>query len=171
MSKIITFLEGINEGVGRVAAWSTALMVGVIFFLVVMRYGFGSFNQQLSELATYFFGISFLFSSGYALKHDSHVRVDLFYAKWGERKKAIVDLIGTLFFLFPWCIVAIMTCWKYAYTSFKLGESSSQPSGLPAVWLLKFVILLGFVLLLVQGLALLLRSIRTLLQKRAPAEG
>lgn len=166
MENTITFLESINERVGRIAAWSTVLMVGLLFFLVVMRYGFGSFNQQLSELTTYFFGISFLFSSGYTLKHDSHVRVDLFYAKWNERQKAIVDLIGTVFFLFPWCIVAMITCWKYAYTSFEMGESSSQPSGLPMIWVLKFIILLGFVFLFIQGIAMVLRSIATLRRKR-----
>lgn len=165
MNNTIAFLESINERVGRIAAWSTAFMVAVIFFLVVMRYGFGSFNQQLSELTTYFFGISFLLSSGYALKHESHVRVDLFYAKWNERQKAVVDLIGTIFFLFPWCIVAIMTCWQYAIISFRLGESSSQPSGLPSVWLLKFIILIGFVLLFIQGVAMVLRSIATLRQR------
>ncbi|NJC25940.1 TRAP transporter small permease subunit [Neolewinella antarctica] len=165
MQTTINFLEAISERVGRLAAWSTALMVAVIFFLVVMRYGFGSFNQQLGELTTYFFALSFLFSSGYALKHDSHVRVDLFYAKWSERRRAWVDLLGTAFFLLPWCLVAIFTCWKYAYNSFKLGEVSSQPSGLPAVWVLKFIILFGFVLLLIQGLALALRSVQTLRQR------
>lgn len=164
MTTVINFLEAINERAGRLAAWSSVLMVGVIFSLVVIRYGFGSFNQKISELTTYFFAISFLLSSGYALKHDSHVRVDLFYAKWSEKRKALVDLLGTLLFLTPWCAVAIITCWKYAYNSFKLGEVSSQPSGLPAVWVLKFLILIGFVLLLLQGLAMSLRSIETLSQ-------
>lgn len=162
MQTVILVLEAVSERVGRLAAWSTALMVGLIFFLVVMRYGFGSFDQRLSELTTYCFAISFLFSSGYALKHDSHVRVDLFYAKWSERRKAVVDLLGTVLFLLPWCAVAILTCWQYAYNSFLLGESSAQPSGLPAVWVLKFIILLGFVLLLLQGLALALRAVVTL---------
>jgi len=165
MNNAIIFLEAINERTGRLVAWSTALMVATIFFLVVIRYGFGSFNQKISELTTYFFAIAFLLSSGYAFKHDSHVRVDLFYANWSKRRKAVVDLLGTVLFLFPWCLVAMATCWSYAYNSFKLGESSSQPSGLPAVWVLKFVILLGFLLLFLQGLAVALRSIETLRQK------
>lgn len=140
-------------------------MVATVFFLVIVRYGFGLFNQKVSELTTYFFAISFVLSSGYALKHDSHVRVDLFYANWSEKRKAIVDLLGTVFFLTPWCVMAIITCWKYAYNSFRLGEASSQPSGLPAVYVLKFLLLLGFVLLLIQGVALGLRAVQTLGRK------
>jgi len=165
MYKFILFLENINEQVGKIFSWSTTLLVWLIFILVVMRYGLGAFSQKLNELCTYFFAISFLFASGYTLKHDMHVRVDLFYAKWLSKGKAWVNLIGGVLFLMPWCIVSIIVCSKYAFTSFKLGESSQEPSGLPALYILKFILLAGFILLFIQALASVLKSIYVLMGK------
>ncbi len=171
MKNIITSLDKINEWVGRTFAWSTSLMVWVIFGLVVLRYGLGTFSQKASELTTYFFAISFLMASGYAFKNDNHVRVDLFYAKWSDKRKAIVNLVGGLLFLLPWCIVSIMVCFKYAKTSFQRGEVSDQPSGLPAIYILKFVLLLGFILLLIQGISSILKAIEVLRGKDNYNEG
>lgn len=165
MHKLILFLENINEQVGKLFSWSTTLLVWLLFVLVVMRYGLGIFSQKMNELCTYFFAISFLFASGYALKHDMHVRVDLFYSKWSAKGKAWVNLIGGLVFLLPWCIVSIIVCFKYAYTSFKLGEASQEPSGLPALYVLKSILFIGFVLLLLQAIASILKSIYILIGK------
>jgi len=168
MYRLILFLDNINEQVGKLFSWSTTLLVWLLFALVVMRYGFGTFSQKLSELCTYFFAISFLFASGFALKHDMHVRVDLFYSKWSAKGKAWVNLIGGLLFLIPWCVVSIIVCFKYAHTSFKIGEASQEPSGLPALYILKFILFFGFVLLLIQALASVLKSIYTLMGKNQP---
>jgi len=162
VNKVISFLESINENIGKLFSWTTTLLVAVLFALVVMRYGFDTFSQKLNELGIYFFALSFLFASGYAFKHDKHVRVDLFYAKMSPKGKAITNLIGGLFFLLPWCIVAIAVCWQYAYTSLMRGESSQEPSGLPALYVLKFTLFIGFTLLLLQGIASILKSIQTL---------
>ncbi len=171
MKKIITHFDNLNEWVGRTFAWSTSLMVWVIFGLVLMRYGIGTFSQKASELTTYFFAISFLLASGYAFKNDNHVRVDLFYAKWNDKGKAIVNLIGGVFFLLPWSIVSIIVCFKYAKTSFLRGEVSDQPSGLPAVYMLKFILLLGFILLLIQGISSILMAVEILRGKDNYNEG
>jgi len=162
LEKIIAFLQKINENVGKTFAWCTSFLVWLLFALVVMRYGFDSFSQKLSELTTYFFALSFLFAGGYAFLHDKHVRVDLFYSNWSEKRKALVNLIGGVFFLLPWCIVCSIVCWKYAYNSFRIGEVSDQPSGLPAVYLLKFALFFAFVFLLIQAIASILKSIQTL---------
>lgn len=162
MKKIIAFLDGISESVGRIFSWSTSLMVWLIFGLVIMRYGFGSFSQKASELTTYFFAISFLMASGYAFKNENHVRVDLFYAKWNDKGKAWVNLLGGIFFLLPWCIVSCIVCFSYAKTSFLRGEVSNQPSGLPAIYILKFILLFGFILLLIQGVSSILKAIAVL---------
>lgn len=162
MKKIITGLDNISEWVGRTFAWSTSLMVWLIFGLVLMRYGFGAFSQKASELTTYFFAISFLMASGYAFKNDNHVRVDLFYAKWGDKRKALVNLIGGIFFLLPWVVISSIVCFKYAKTSFLRGEVSDQPSGLPAIYILKFILLFGFILLLIQGVSSILKAIMVL---------
>lgn len=159
MKRIIYHLDNINEWVGKTFSWATTIMVWIIFGLVIMRYGLGIFSQKASELTTYFFAISFLMASGYAFKNENHVRVDLFYAKWSDKRKAWVNLLGGILFLLPWCIVSIIVCFEYAMTSFTRGEVSDQPSGLPAVYILKFILLFGFVLLIIQGVSSMLRAI------------
>lgn len=137
-------------------------MVWVICIDVVMRYVFDYSFIWIVELETYFFAIAFLFASGYAFKHDKHVRVDLFYSNWSKRNQAKVNLIGGLLFLVPWCVVALIVCWKYALHSYEIGENSRQAGGLPALYILKFCLVAGFGLLLIQGLASILESIATL---------
>jgi TRAP-type mannitol/chloroaromatic compound transport system permease small subunit len=134
-------------------------MVVVICVDVILRYLFSFSFIWITEVEIYLFALSFLFGSGYALKHDKHVRVDLFYEGWSPVRKAWVNLLGSLFFLIPWCVVAIIACWKYASFSFGFRESSPQAGGLPALYILKFCLMLGFVFLLMQGIALILRSI------------
>ena len=134
-------------------------MVVVICVDVILRYLFSFSFIWITEVEIYLCALSFLFGSGYALKHDKHVRVDLFYEGWSPVRKAWVNLLGSLFFLIPWCVVAIIACWKYASFSFGFRESSPQAGGLPALYILKFCLMLGFVFLLMQGIALILRSI------------
>ncbi len=162
MNKLKNILESISERIGRLFAWSVALLVLVICVDVFMRYVLDISFIWLVELEIYLFALSFLFASGYAFKHDNHVRVDLFYAKWGDKGKAWTNLLGGLFFLLPWCLVSIMACWKYAMTSFRMGESSAQPGGLPGLYMLKFCLLLGFIFLLIQGIASMLQAVLVL---------
>jgi len=146
VEKLIQLSEAIVEKVGTLFSWTTFLMVIVICIDVLLRYLFNFSFIWITEVEIYLFALCFLFGAGYALKHDKHVRVDLFYDQWSPVRRAWVDLLGTLLFLFPWCIVAIISCWKYAHFSFSFKEGSPQAGGLPA--------------LLIQGISLTLRSIQ-----------
>jgi len=159
LKRIADFLESINENIGKIFAWTTTLMMVVICIDVILRYLFNFSFIWITEIEIYLFALSFLFGSGYALKHDKHVRVDLFYEDWSEKRKAWVNLLGGIFFLLPWSIVAILACWKYATFSFGFREGSPQAGGLPALYILKFCLVLGFVFLLLQGIASILNSI------------
>ena len=170
MERTIHLLESINENVGRIFSWTTSIMVVVICIDVLLRYLFSFSFIWITEVEIYLFALSFLFGSGYALKHDKHVRVDLFYEGWSPVRKAWVNLLGSLLFLAPWCIVAIIACWKYAAFSFSFRESSPQAGGLPALYILKFCLVLGFVFLLMQGIALMLRSISIIKGERYNTE-
>ncbi len=162
MQKVSHILQLINKTLGDFFSWSTALLVITIMLDVIMRYVFSRSFIWITELETYFFAITFMLAGGYAYANEKHVRVDLFYSKWSKRKKAIIDLLGTFLFLLPWCIISIHVCYKYFYASFKIGESSAQAGGLAAVYLLKLIILLGFILLLIQAVAVILNSIFTI---------
>lgn len=165
MKRILLRLESINELAGKIFSWSTAFMVILICIEVILRYLFNRSLIWMVELEIYLFAFSFLLAAGYAFKHDKHVRVDLFYSQYSEKKKAWVNLLGGLFFLIPWCVVSIVGCMKYANISWSIGEVSQQPGGLPAVYLLKYSIVLGFVLLLIQAIASLIKSLLTIAGK------
>lgn len=154
--------DSINEQVGNFAAWFTSVLVLVICIDVFFRYLFQETAIWIVELEWHLFAIIFLLSGGYALKHDKHVRVDLFYAKFSTRDKALLNLFGTVVFLIPWCTVLIYYSYQFAALSFMDGEGSPNPGGLPARYLIKAVIPIGLSLLLLQGLAIAARSILVL---------
>jgi TRAP-type mannitol/chloroaromatic compound transport system permease small subunit len=120
----------------------------------------------IMELEWHIFALLFLFAAGYAFHHDRHVRVDLFYAKFSTRDKALVNLVGGLLFLLPWSAVMIFTSFVYGLDALAIGERSPDPGGLPARYLIKFAITGGFVLLFLQGISSVLGAIETL-RKRA----
>jgi len=161
MEKTITILERISDRSGRIAGWMTTFLVWLVFLDVVIRYLFNFTFIWMVELETYFFAIGFLFASGYAFKEDYHVRVDLFYAKSNKKQKAWTNLLGGLLFLMPWTIVAMIVCFNYFLTSYGFRETSSQPGGLPALYILKFFLFLGFAFLFIQGLASIMKSFLT----------
>jgi len=165
MQKAINIINNITERVGNVASWFAVLMVIIISLDVIIRYLFKFTFIWIIELEIYLFGFMFLLGSGYALKHEKHVRVDVFYSKLTDKKKAIVNILGGVLYLVPWCYITVSAAWKYTYSSFLMGESSPQPGGLPALYILKFAIALGFFLLLLQGIAHILTAITILLKK------
>jgi len=77
----------------------------------------------------------------------------------------MVDLLGSILFLLPWCIISIIVCFKYFYASFKIGESSAQAGGLGAIYLLKLIILLGFCLLFIQAISVICKSLYIIFSK------
>jgi len=111
--------------------------------------------------------VLFLVAAAYTLKYDEHVRVDIFYQKLNIRGRAWIDLLGGLLVLLPVCIFIFWISWVYVQESWRVLESSSETGGLPGVYLLKSVILLMAALLILQGLALILKNINVLLEKKA----
>jgi TRAP-type mannitol/chloroaromatic compound transport system permease small subunit len=136
----------------------------LICFNVAQRYLFNHSEAWRTELEWHLFALIFLLGAGYALKHDKHVRVDLFYAKFSAKKKALVNLIGTLLFLLPWCVIVILASYKYAHNAWLINEGSPD-NGLPARYIIKFAITLGFVFLLLQAISLVISSLKTLMNK------
>lgn len=154
-----------NEWIGRAVSWLTAILVLVVGVDVVSRYFFNTTKNWVLELEWYLFSIIFLLGAGYALKHDKHVRVDLFYSNFNPRDKAWVNLLGTLFLLVPWCLFVVFSTWGYAYESFLIRETSPNPGGLPALYLIKAMVPIGALLLLLQGVAQLIQTILFLVKK------
>ncbi len=158
-------IEILSEWSGRAVAWLMLLMVLVISYDVAMRYLFQSGSVALQELEWHLFALIFLLGAAYTLKHDSHVRVDVFYQsrRLGPRGRAWVDLMGCLLFLIPFCLLVINASLPFVENAYQLGEGSPDPGGLPHRYLLKAAIPLGFALLLLQGIAKFARDLRVVI--------
>lgn len=165
LQQYIRLVDRLNETIGRGVIWLSSVLVLVVCYDVFTRYILKTSSVAVQELEWHIFSLLFLIAAAYSLKHDRHVRVDVFYLKFSERGKAWVDFLGSLVFLVPFCIVAILASEYFVLNSFRIGETSPDPGGLPARYLLKSAIPLGFFLLLLQALSLSFRSLLTLLGK------
>ncbi|MEL6863949.1 MAG: TRAP transporter small permease subunit [Bacteroidota bacterium] len=165
LQNLIRFSENLNERAGRAVSWLTTALVILVCFDVTTRYLFKTTSAWIMELEWHLFALIFLIGAGYTLKHDRHVRVDLFYARFSKRDQAWVNLLGTLIFLIPWTIILMVFSYYFALESFADKEGSPNPGGLPAWYLIKFAIVVGLFLLLLQALALAARSWLSLQQK------
>ena len=144
---------------GRTMSWLTTILMLLICFDVIQRYFFNQSQTWLLELEWHLFSLMFLFGASYALLHDKHVRVDVFYEKFNANWKDVVNLFGILLFLLPWVIIVILHGWDYMLNSFYFREGSPQPNGLPARYFIKSAIVIGFLLLGIQGLSIFTRTL------------
>lgn len=167
MESLAGRLDQIAEYTGRFISWATLLMVLITFLVVVLRYVFDLGWIALQESVTYLHASVFMLGAAYTLKHQGHVRVDIFYQKMSPRSRAWVDLLGTLLLLFPVCGFIFWVSWEYVLNSWDVLEGSREAGGLPGVFLLKSLILLLPLTLGLQGMAAMLRNIR-LLQDQHP---
>lgn len=160
MNKLASFFDLINEQIGRVIAWLTLFMVLITFLVVVLRYGFNWGSIAMQESVIYLHALAFMAAAAYTLRHDEHVRVDIFYGDMPARKKAWVDILGTLFLLIPFCLFMLWTGWFYVSKAWAVFEGSPEAGGLPLVFILKSFILLMAVLLLLQAFSLIVRNLQ-----------
>lgn len=158
----IRFSDAVNEKVGMAAAWMTTLLVITVCFDVFTRYFLRESMVAVQELEWHLFAFIFLLAAGFTLKYDRHVRVDVLYIRLNDRQKAWINLLGSLIFLIPLCIIIIISSKNYVFNAWMIGESSPDPGGLPARYILKAAIPIAFIFLLLQAISLLFKSILTL---------
>ena len=160
--KIAQSLEKITVWSGQLIAWLTLAMVLTTFSIVILRYGFSTGWIAMQESVVYMHALVFLIGIPYTLKYDGHVRVDIFYSKMSPRNKAWVNLLGTIFLLFPVTIFIAWSSWDFVAASWSMGEESGEAGGLPGVYLLKSSILIMTLLLLIQGVSQFLLNLNYL---------
>ena len=153
-------LESIPKKIGVLASWLTTLLVFLIFTDVVLRYLLDTTSVWMLDLEWHLFAAIFLLGAAYTLAEDKHVRVDVFYNNYSEKKKAWVNLIGTVFLLIPWSTLVVIKSFNYAMNSWYIREGSAEPDGLGARYIIKFVIVIAFILLLIQAISVLIKNIK-----------
>ncbi len=162
-------MEALARGIEKLItlfAKFAALLVIFLSLLVVYdalnRYLLHGGSVALQELEWHIFDILFLLGLSYTLQTDKHVRVDIFYASFSPRTKAIIEIISQLFMVLPFTLLILYVSWDFVMQSYLQHEISSDPGGLTHRYLIKGMILVGFVLLGLQSLVILWRNIRLL---------
>lgn len=160
-------LDRISSFLGRASAWLTLFMVLVTFVIVVMRYVFDAGLIWLQESVIWMHAFVFMIGAAYTLQQEAHVRVDIFYREMSPERRALVDLIGIIVFLLPLCALLAWKAMDFVMLSWKLQESSRESGGLPypLIPLLKSILVVMPITVGLQGISLLMRSVRTLRSK------
>lgn len=151
--------ESITRSIGRAVAWLTAVMAVVTAGIVLSRLLLGTGSIAAQESLTYMHALVIMLASAYTLSADGHVRVDIFYRHCSACQKAWVNVLGTALFLLPFALFTVMISWDYVTASWSMREASIDAGGIPAVFLLKSLLLANGGLLFVQGIAELMRHL------------
>ena len=166
--RLVRWIEAANERIGQIAGWLMFILVMMVTADVVSRYLFNTGWVAIQESEWWLFSIIFLMGAGYTYLHDGHVRVDIIYSRLSDKHKNYVDLGCSFIFLFPMCVLVIVTSYKFMISSWVVGEYSPDPGGLPAYYVLKAFIPLGFLFLALQGAAEVYKIMKRISEEDSP---
>ena len=156
-----TAIDALNEKIGYLCNFLVLAAVVVSAANAMIRYAFDYSSNGWLELQWYMFAILVMFGASYTFKRNEHVRVEIFYLFLSERGQLWLDLIGTLFFLIPSCLLLAYLSWPFFMQAYAVGEMSGNAGGLVR-WPIKFVIPSGFVMLALQGVSEVIKRIAAL---------
>lgn len=157
MQHIIKTLDGFSQAVGSVIRWLALAMVLVQFAIVVARYVFGLSDVAVNESVLYMHSTLFMLGAGYTLLVNGHVRVDIFYNRFGESGQRRIDLFGHLCLLMPTMVTVLYWSWPAVVNSWRILEGPISVGGIKAVFFLKTLIPAFCVLLLLQSASEVMR--------------
>ena len=152
-------IDRLVDGIGGIFAWSSFLLVVVMATNVLLRYLFSAGSVWAQELEWHLLVPLSLVGIAYAARHGEHVRVDIFFARYPERLKHLVDLVGHATFIVI-ALLVVMLSWRYVMQSWNLREGSANPGGIDYRYALKAFLPFGFILLALQSLSSALKSAR-----------
>ncbi|RIH83001.1 Tripartite ATP-independent periplasmic transporter, DctQ component [Meiothermus luteus] len=151
-------IDALTEGMGRLVVWLVLLVALLSAGNAILRYSFSYSSNAYLEAQWYMFSLIFLLGGAYTLRHNAHVRIDLLFGRFSRRAQAWIDVVGTLFFLLPMALGVLYLAWPWAMNALAIREMSPDVGGLPR-WPIKLAVLLGFALLLLQGVSELIKRI------------
>lgn len=154
--KLSGAIDRINEFVGKWVAWLILAAVVVSATNAVIRKVFNASSNAFLEIQWYFFAGVFLLCAGYTMLRNEHVKIDVILHLYSKRKQIWVDIIGIVFFLFPFVVAVVVLSWPLFLDAFRTGEMSQNAGGLVR-WPVYFLVPVGFTLLGIQGISELIK--------------
>lgn len=152
------WIDALTERVGQAARWLILLTALISAGNATARYAFNMSSNAWLEVQWYLFAAVFLLCAGYALKHNQHVRIDVVASRFSRRTQTWIEILGTVFFLLPMALLILGLSWPVFVDSWRSGEVSSNANGL-VLWPARLLVPAGFALLVLQGMAELIKRI------------
>lgn len=148
------FIRRIGEGI----AWLNFLLIFIILIQVIMRYGFGKGMIWIEELQWHLYGTCIMFGISYGIAVNAHIRLDLFYQRFTPKNREVVELLGILFLLLPIAVILFIHGLDFVEDSWRVGERSESPLGLPWRWLIKSVVPISMLFVILASVSRMIRS-------------
>lgn len=167
LEKLARGLDLIVEIAGRIGGWCGFALLAVMAGNVLMRYLFRTGSVAMQELEWHLMAPVSLLCIAFAIKHEGHIRIDIFYARMSARMRQVIDLVSCLCALLL-CVIIVYLSIPYVMQAWSIGEGSPNPGGLPHRWIVKSMIPLGFFFLGLQSLASVFRALLPFLDRPAP---
>ena len=162
-TRLAGWLDRFVHAVGEVFHWIWVVLVAVIIVNVILRYVFSRGMIELEELQWYLYAVGWLIGLSYTFISDDHVRVDVLHEKLSYRGKLWFEMGGLLLLFLPFVLFVVIYAVPFVELSWETNERSTSANGLPARWLVKGFLLFSFVLLVLAGIARLLRVVASIL--------
>lgn len=160
--RLSALIDRMTEFVGRTLYWLILATVLISTTNAVARKFFNASSNAWLELQWYLFSVIFLGCAGYALLRKEHIRIDIVASHLSEKANQRIALFGHVFFLIPLCVIMIYEAWPYFLESYRISELSSNAGGLLR-WPVKLMIIIGFGLLLLQGISEVIKQVGVML--------
>ncbi len=160
------YLDHISKYAGIIAAFLVVVLSLLVAYDAVMRYLFSAGSIALQEVEWHLFDVIFLLGLTYALKHDKHVRVDIFFERYTKETKAIVQILSMLLLVIPFSLIFLSDSIDMFMQSYLQNEISSDPGGLTHRYIIKGVLVLSFILLIIQALSEIMKALQRVESKK-----
>jgi TRAP-type mannitol/chloroaromatic compound transport system permease small subunit len=157
--RIVRIIDKFTDTTGTWVAWLNLPLVGIVSYEVILRYALNQPTIWSFDLTYMLYGTIFMLGSAYALHKGAHIRTDFFFEKWSIRTKGVIDSVAYLAFFFPSIFVFLLVSWGEGWYAFTINEESEQTPWRPYLWPYKMVVPLTCLLLLIQGVSEVIKSL------------
>ena len=166
---IATAIDALNTAIGRWMAWLILACILISAFVATLRYTLDWGSNAFLEAQWFLFGLVFLFCAAWTLREGGHVRIDILSSRLPPVVRIWIEILGTLLFLLPICLLVVVDSWNYFLIAVQTREASPNPGGL-IWWPLKLVIPVAFALLALQGVSEIIKNTAVLTGDRSSPE-
>ena len=164
LARTIKMIDTFSDYTGRIVGWIAVPMIIALIYEVFARYIFLRPTIWSYEITYMIYGTHFLLGAGYTLHVKGHIRIDLLYMRFPTRGRALIDVIGYLTIFFPIMILLVISSYDMAKDAYDIKEVSQFTPWQPLLWPFKSVICVGFIFLILQGVAEFLRCLILLIR-------